>query len=200
MTTIGIIGAGAIGQAFAKRLAAANIDAILSNSRGPDSLRDVVQAIGPSIKAGTVQQAAAAEIVFIAVNWSQLPAALAGLPDWNGRIVIDGNNPVIHPGFRLAELGGRSSSEVLADMLPGARLVKAFNTLPAAVLAQDPRTGGSNRVVFISGDDAAAKAEIKSLTERLGFASIDLGRLVVGAPLQQFPGGPLPGLNLLKIA
>ena len=151
------------------------------------------------MRAGTVQEAARADIVFVSVYWPQLETALSGLPDWNGRLVIDANNPVIQPGFRLAELNGRTSSEVVADMLPGARLVKAFNTLPTAVLASDPRTAGGNRVVFLSGDDAQAKAEVAALAERLGFAPVDLGSLSAGGRLQQFPGGPLPGLNLLKL-
>ena len=199
MTTIGIIGAGGIGQAFATRLAAANIDAIISNSRGPDSLKSVAAKIGPSVRAGSVQEAAAADIVFVSVPWAQLPQALAGLPDWQGRIVIDANNPVLQPGFRLAELNGRSSSEVFADLVPGARVVKAFNTLPTATLAADPREAGGNRVVFLSGNDAAARAEIGRLAGRLGFFAVDLGTLEVGARLQQFPGGPLPALNLVKL-
>ncbi len=198
-STLGIIGAGNIGQAFATRLAAARIDTIISNSRGPETLIDTAKALGPTVRAGTVQEAARADIVFVSVYWPQLETALSGLPAWDGRIVIDANNPVIQPGFRMAELNGRTSSEVLADMLPGARLVKAFNTLPTAVLASDPRTAGGNRVVFLSGNDAQAKAEVAALATRLGFAPVDLGGLSVGGRLQQFPGGPLPGLNLLKL-
>lgn len=196
--TIGIIGAGAIGQAMAKQLVRAGINVILSNSRGPDSLTDAVQQLGPRAKAGTVQQAAAAGIVFVSVNWSAVEQALSGI-DWNGRILIDANNPVVQPGFRLAELGGRNSSQVLSDLVPGARVVKAFNTLLAAVLASDPEENGGRRVVFMSGDDTQAKSIVASLIDRIGFASIDLGSLAVGGNLQQFPGGPLPAVNLVKL-
>jgi predicted dinucleotide-binding enzyme len=196
--TVGIIGAGAIGQAMATQLVNAGIDVILSNSRGPASLAAVVDTLGPRARAGTREEAAAADIVFVSVNWSRLEEALAGI-DWNGRILIDANNPVLLPGYRLAELGGRNSSQVLTDLAPGARVVKAFNTLLAKVLASDPRQEGGRRVVFVSGDDREAKDTVVGLIDRLGFASVDLGSLAVGGTLQQFPGGPLPALNLVKV-
>lgn len=197
--TIGIIGSGAIGTAFARTLARAGIEAVISNSRGPDSLQDLMHELGPSIKAGTREEAAQADIVFVAVNWTKLPAAMAGLPHWNGRIVIDANNAIEAPLFKPVDLGGRASSEVFADLVPGARVVKAFNHLRAELLAADPRSDGGRRVLFYSGNDTAAKAEIAALIERLGFAGIDLGSLAIGGKLAQFPGGPLPNQNLVKI-
>ena len=161
--TIGIIGSGAIGTAFARTLARAGIEATISNSRGPDSLKELVRELGPSIKAGTREEAARADIVFVAVNWTKLPAALAGLPDWGGRIVIDANNPIEAPLFKPVDLKGRVSSEVVADLVPGARVVKAFNHLRAEVLAGDPRADGGRRVLFYSGNDSAAKAEVAAL-------------------------------------
>src|SRR5438552_2078926 len=135
--TIGIIGSGAIGTAFARTLARAGIEATMSNSRGPDSLKELARELGPSIKAGTREEAARADIVFIAVNWTKLPTALAGLPNWNGRIVIDANNPIEAPLFKPVDLKGRLSTEVVAGLLPGARVVKAFNQLRADLLAGD---------------------------------------------------------------
>jgi predicted dinucleotide-binding enzyme len=199
INTVGIIGAGAIGQAMAKQLVRAGIDVILSNSRDPSTLAPVIDALGPHAKAGTRQQAAAADIVFVSVNWSRLEDALANI-DWHGRIVIDANNPVLLPGYKLAELGGRNSTQVLTDLVPGARVVKAFNTLLAAVLAGDPREAGGRRVVFLSGDDVQAKKIVGGLIDRLGFVGIDLGSTQVGGNLQQFPGGPLPAVNLIKLA
>ncbi|MGJ4891288.1 NADPH-dependent F420 reductase [Bradyrhizobium sp. HKCCYLRH3099] len=196
--SIGIIGAGNIGRAVAAALARNGIAATLSNSRGPDSLAETVAAIGPSIRAGTREEAAAKDIVVVAVNWSKLPAALAGLPNFAGRIVIDANNPIEAPLFKPAELHGRTSSEIVAGMVPGARVIKAFNHLLAPVLAGDPRSEGGRRVLFYSGDDADAKAELGALIDRLGFFGIDLGPLSIGARLVQFPGGPLPALNLVK--
>ena len=83
--------------------------------------------------------------------------------------------------------------------MPGARVVKAFNHLRADVLAADPRSAGGRRVLFYSGDDNTAKAEIAALIDRIGFAGIDLGSLAVGGKLAQFPGGPLPNQNLIKV-
>jgi predicted dinucleotide-binding enzyme len=197
--SIGIIGSGAIGTAIARTLARAGIAATISNSRGPASLQELVHELGLSIKAGTREEAARADMVFIAVNWSKLPAALAGLPDWNHRIVIDANNPIEAPLFKPAELNGRASSEIVADLVPGARVVKAFNHLRAEILGSDPKANGGRRVLFFSGNDAAAKAEVATLIDKVGFVGIDLGSLSVGGKLAQFPGGPLPNQNLVKI-
>jgi predicted dinucleotide-binding enzyme len=197
--SIGIIGAGNIGLAFAKTLSRAGIAATIANSRGPDSLKESVATLSPTIKAGTREQAASADIVLIAVNWSKLPAAVAGLPAWGARIIIDANNPIEAPLFKPVDLRGRISSEVVADLVSGARLVKAFNHLRADVLASDPRADGGRRVLFYSGNDSAAKAEVGALIDRLGFAGIDLGPLALGGKLAQFPGGPLPNQNLVRI-
>lgn len=198
MPTIGIIGAGQIGQAIATALARHHIPATLSNSRGPESLAETVAAIGPGIEAGTREDAAAKDVVFVAVNWSKLPEAMAGLPDFDGRIVVDANNSIEAPLFKPADLGGRPSSEVFTGLVPGARVVKAFNHLQPHLLAGDPTSEGGRRALFFSGDDVGAKAEVGALIERLGFFGIDLGALDVGARLVQFPGGPLPALNLVK--
>jgi predicted dinucleotide-binding enzyme len=197
--TIGIIGSGAIGAAFATTLARARIDAIISNSRGTESLQELVRELGPTIKAGRREEAATADMVFVAVNWTKLPAALAGLPAWDGRIVIDANNPIEAPLFKPVDLQGRVSSEVFADLVPGARVVKAFNHLRAGVLAGDPKADGGRRVLFYSGNDPAAKADVAALIERIGFVGIDLGSLAVGGKLAQFPGGPLPNQNLVRV-
>jgi predicted dinucleotide-binding enzyme len=196
--SIGIIGSGNIGSAFARALSRNGISATISNSRGPESLKDLVTDLGPGIVAGTREEAASAEMVLVAVSWSKLPQALAGLPDWRGRIVLDANNPIEQPDFKLAELGGRLSSEVFTDLVPGARVVKAFNHLTPALLAGDPASEGGRRVLFYSGDDAPAKKNVATLMDRLGFFGIDLGPLSVGGRLVQFPGGPLPALNLVR--
>lgn len=197
--TMGIIGAGNIGLAVAETLARAGVAAIIANSRGPDSLKESVGHLGPTIKTGTREEAASADLVLIAVNWSKLPAAVAGLPAWGGRIVIDANNPIEAPLFKPVDLQGRVSSQVVADLVSGARLVKAFNHLRAEVLASDPQADGGRRVLFYSGDDDTAKAEVGALIDSIGFAGIDLGPLALGGRLTQFPGGPLPNQNLIKI-
>lgn len=196
--SIGIIGSGNIGSAFARALAKASIPATIANSRGPESLKALTDELSPFITAGTREEAASADIVLVAVNWSKLPTALAGLPAWNGRIVIDANNPIEAPLFKPAELYGRLSSEIVADLVPGARVVKAFNHLQAQLVSGDPKAEGGSRALFFSGDDESAKADVARLIDRLGFFGIDVGSLVVGAKLAQFPGGPLPALNLVK--
>ncbi|MCU7251951.1 NADPH-dependent F420 reductase [Pseudomonas koreensis] len=200
MSTIGIIGAGAIGAAFARALSRKGIPLVIANSRGPESLAELVAELGPTARAVSREEAAAQEIVLVAVNWSKLPAALGGLADFGGRIVLDANNSIEAPSYKAVDLQGRPSSEVFAEWVPGARVIKAFNHLPARLLEEDPAAEGGKRVLFLSGDDAEAKTEVAGLIERLGFFAIDLGDLSVGARLVQFPGGPLPVLNLVKFA
>ena len=137
-------------------------------------------------------------MVFLAVQWSRIPEAVRNLPAWNGRIVVDANNALEAPSFKAVDLGGRASSLVLADLLPGARVVKAFNHLGAALLQSDPQSEGGRRVLFYSGDDADAKKTVGQLIDQLGFAGVDLGTLDGGGRLAKFPGGPLPVLNLVK--
>jgi len=196
---IGIIGTGGIGQALAHHIAKAGYEIIVSNSRGPESLAALVGKLGPRATAGTRQEAAKAEVVVLAVPWEHVRAALSDLPAWNGRILMDATNPIIEPDFRVADLKGSTSSEIVASLAPGARVVKVANTLLRAVLAADPDEAGGHRVLFMSGDDAAAKGEVNGILGKVGFATIDLGGLASGGKLQQFPGGPLPTLNLIKL-
>jgi predicted dinucleotide-binding enzyme len=118
--------------------------------------------------------------------------ALAGL-EWNGQIVIDATND-----WAADDLNTRTSSEVVADLVPGARVVKAANTLAAEVLGSDPRQAGGRRVIFISGDDAGAKAEVAALFENAGFSAIDLGSLAGGGTMQQIHH-PLAGVDLIRL-
>jgi 8-hydroxy-5-deazaflavin:NADPH oxidoreductase len=198
--TIGIIGAGSIGQAIAKRLSSAGIPASISNNHGPNSLSSVVQNIGAGITAVDLNVAAKADLVFLAVPWAAHTDAVAGLAPWENRIVVDAMNAAsVGPeGFRPFDLGGRPSSQVVADRLTGARVVKAFNTLPAAVLASAPHTNGGRRILFVSGDDVPAKQEVAQLIDRLGFVAIDLGDFESGRRLQEFPGSPFAGINVVQ--
>jgi predicted dinucleotide-binding enzyme len=196
---IGIIGAGTIGSAIARAFAQAGIAATLSNRRGPASLQPLVADIGPPIRAGTVQEAAAADIVIVAVNWGHLESVLKDLGPWDGRIVIDANNPVVNHDFRGVDLQGRSSSEVVADWVPGANLIKTFNHLKPDWIIDAPKQRGGRTVMFIAGENAAAKRPVLQLLDRIGFRGIDLGDLAHGGRLFQFPGGPFPALHLVQV-
>jgi predicted dinucleotide-binding enzyme len=194
--TYAIIGSGAIGTALATQFARNDIDVLVANSRGPASLADLVGRLGKNIKAASVQEAVKANIVILAVPFGSVPETVRDAAAWNGRIIVDATNAIDFPAFTPKDLGGRLSTDVVADFVPGARVVKAFNTLPAAVLASDPAKDGGHRVVFLSGNDAAAKADVATLIKSVGFAAIDLGKFAEGR-LAQF-GGPLMVHNLLK--
>jgi 8-hydroxy-5-deazaflavin:NADPH oxidoreductase len=189
---VGIIGAGRLGQAMARTARRAGRGVVIANSRGPESLESVVSSLGDEVSAGTVDEAAAAGIVVIAVPWDRVPAAVQGL-DWNGRVVVDATND-----WAADDLQGRTSSELLADLVAGARIVKAANTLGAEVLGSDPHEAGGRRVIFVSGDDTDAKADVVALFQDAGFAPIDLGDLATGGAMQQIHH-PLAGVNLIRL-
>jgi 8-hydroxy-5-deazaflavin:NADPH oxidoreductase len=191
-TPVGILGAGRLGQAMARTALRAGRPVVIANSRGRETLTAVVPALGDGASAGTIADAAAARIVVIAVPWASVPAALAGL-QWNGQIVVDATND-----FDPSDLDGRTSSEVVADLVGGAPVVKAANTLGAAVLGADPHEAGGQRVLFLSGDDLDAKAEVSALFQDAGFFTIDLGDLITGGAMQQI-GAPLSGANLIRL-
>jgi predicted dinucleotide-binding enzyme len=198
--TFGIIGAGHIGKAVASHLTKAGYRVTIGNSRGADSLASLIAELGGNAKAGSPKEAAEQDIAILALPWAQLPTALPGLTDWKDRIVVDASNHFISfDPFKLADLGGSTSSELVSTFVPGAKLIKAFNTINFQLLGSDPKTNGGNRVIFLSGDHNDAKKKLKEAISRMGFAPIDLGGLVAGGKLQQ-PDGPLSNQNLVKLS
>ena len=189
---VGIIGAGRLGQAMARTALRAGRSVVIANSRGPESLMPVVTELGDGVSAGTVEQAASAGIVVVAVPWDRVPAAVQGI-DWTDQIVIDATND-----WAGDDLDGKTSSELVADVVAGVRVVKAANTLGAEVLGSDPHEAGGRRVICVSGDDADAKAEVVAVFEDAGFAAIDLGDLATGGAMQQIHR-PLAGVNLIRL-
>ena len=196
ITRVGIVGGGLLGQAFARALARADVTAVVSEDSWigkPPSV--VVPERGEMPSITTLKAAVEEDVVFLSVCWAELAETLSRIADWEGRILIDATNPML-PANEPADIGRRTSSEIVRDLSPGAQLVKAFNALPPEVLAAEPQQNHGRLVVFLSGDHLRAKTEVGRLVDQLGFVGIDLGGLVSGGKLLQFPDGPLWGRDL----
>ena len=204
---IGILGAGHIGATAARLFARAGHEVALSNSRGPASLAGLVEEINreagaPRVKAAAPQEAATfGEVVLLAVPWrtkDALPTDAAAAVQ--GKIVIDAMNAYTAAGG-IVDLGNSTSSEELAKRLPGARLVKAFNTIFWEHLAKQGRPDlplPKRRAIFLAGDDVEAKRVVSRLIEETGFAPVDTGTLREGGRSQQ-PGTPVYNRNLTQV-
>jgi 8-hydroxy-5-deazaflavin:NADPH oxidoreductase len=189
-----ILGFGAIGQALARAFARKNIQVSVAARRPPEAIAPLATAIGPTVTASSLQDALKAQIVILAIPFSAI-AGLASMTNWSGRTVVDATNAINFTDFTPADLGGKFSSSLVQETLSGAQVVKAFNTIPAAILAQSPEEDGGRRVVFFSGDDPDARKDVSALIDDLGFAPMDLGSLQDGAPQQCFH--PLWAKNLI---
>jgi predicted dinucleotide-binding enzyme len=189
---IGIIGAGMIGSTTARLFARAGHEVAISNSRGPASLASLVTDLGSKAKAMDVADAARwAEVILLAVPWRK-PEALPAASDVAGKIVIDAMNPYAADGS-IADLGASTSAEETRKRLPGARLVKAFNTIWYKHLAERGRPDlplDERHAIFVAGDDEDAKQVVARLIEEIGFGGVDTGSLAVGGRRQQ-PNTPL---------
>lgn len=194
-----MLGAGTVAQALARHAIRQGHEVVLSNSRGPASLTPLVWELGPLASAGTPAEAAAADLVVLAVGWPRVPEVAASLPRLDGTVVVDATNQfaTLPPNPRIADLGDLTGSEYVASLLPGARVVKAFNALFAQYIAADPRHAAGRQVLFLAGDDPDAKRTVERLADSFGFAPVDLGPLREGGRLIQL-GGPLSGLHVLK--
>ena len=196
---IGIIGAGHIGGTAAKLFVDAGHEIAIANSRGPETLNDLVANLGDHAKAVTVEEASRfGDIVFISIPFGKYK----GLPTdaFQGKIVIDSNNyyPDRDDQFHELDNDSTTSTEILAEHLKGARIVKGFNT----IWFEHLRTQGNKdisveerRAIFIAGNDAEAKAVVADLIEQIGFAPVDTGDLGDGGRAQQ-PGSGIYNQNL----
>ena len=194
-----IIGSGKIGTALARTFARNNIEAGIANSRGPETLASLKEELGPSIVPQSLQDTSKAEIIFLAVPFPAYKDVAKQLDNWNGKVVVDATNALRVPP---EQLGGLLSSEVVSQAFVGARLVKAFNHLPAAQLGTNPSVEGQQQVVFVSSNDADASARIAAVATQLGFAPVELGRLDQGGVPLHVLGGKPGGLlfqNLAKL-
>lgn len=190
---IGILGSGEIGGTLARLVDAAGHDVVVANSRGPETLVDLVAGLGPRAKAGSIEDAITfGEVVVLAIpygRYEQLPAEL-----FVGKVVVDTTNYTPDRDGPIPALDAEpvSESELIARHLTGARIVKAINTLNFATLARAGRPGApraERTALFVAGDDRPANRLVVDLVEELGFAAVETGSLAVGGRRQQ-PGSP----------
>src|SRR5512142_488791 len=180
MTTIGLIGAGHIGSQLARLAVRSGHDVVISNSRGPATLQDLVRELGPKARAGTAEEAArAGDIVVVTIplkNYRSVP-----VEPLIGKIVIDTNNYYPQRDGNIPELDNESTttSELLQAHLAQSKVVKAFNHIYAAELTTDGRPPGTKnrRALAIAGNDRSAKAEVTRLLDQFGFDAVDAGPL-----------------------
>ena len=196
---VGFIGAGNVTATIGRHLINAGHTLVVSNSRGPETLGKFVAELGPGASAGTKPQAAECDLVILATHWVNVPEALAGI-DWQGRILVDATNAHMDSKADLslagvtrsqAALKGRTSSEIVAEMAVGARLVKSISNMPMEWI-QDFSPNKPRTVIFTSGDDAEAKQRVVELINSTGLVAIDLGSLRTGGAMQEL-GAPLSG-------
>ena len=188
MTTIGLIGAGHIGSQLARLAVAHGYNVVISNSRGPETLLELVAALGPNARAATADEAATAgDIVVVTVplkNYRSVP-----VEPLRGKIVIDTNNYYPQRDGNIPELDNESTTtaELLQAHLPTSKVVKAFNHIYAAELTTHGQPPGSKnrRALVIAGDDPAAKATVTGLIDQFGFDVVDAGPLKEGWRIQR---------------
>ncbi|MFD7003670.1 NADPH-dependent F420 reductase [Streptomyces mirabilis] len=200
---IGFIGAGRVTEVTARHLLKAGHEVAICNSRSPETLATLIDELGPGATAETKDQVAQSDIVIIAVHWAHAKEALKGI-DWTGRVLIDAMNAHLYPpdisleGVTKSRAAlartGLTSSELVAQWAPGARLVKSISNVPMEWIS-DFGDDKPQTVLFTSGDDAEAKRLVIDMLNDVGFAAIDLGSLTVGGALHEV-GAPLSGLEL----
>ncbi|MFJ6573434.1 NADPH-dependent F420 reductase [Streptomyces sp. NPDC091292] len=196
--TIGTIGAGPIARAVATHATKAGHRVLLSNNHGPETLGDVVDSLGPNASAVSFDEAVTADIILLAVPFVAVPEVARRLPDWSGRVVVDMTNQFaeVNPYRGFADVSPLTGSEWVAQHLPGAVIIKAFNSMFATYAEAEPRHQEGAQVVFFAGDDAPSKHGFAQMVAGLGFAPIDLGTLRDGGALMQL-GGALSGKHFL---
>jgi predicted dinucleotide-binding enzyme len=185
ISSYAIIGFGKIGQALARAFARNGIEVSVATTRKPESFAAAVAAIGPEIIPATLAEAVKADIIFLAVRFESHPDVARALPNWQGKTIVDVTNAY---GVPAEQMEGLPSARFVAQAFTAGKLVKGFNHLGAAILAQDPAVQGGKRVVFLASDDDGAAAEIGALAEKLGFSPIQLGGLAEGGLLVQARG------------
>ncbi len=190
---IGMLGAGHMAQTLARGWLPGGHQVWLANSRGPESLAELIADLGDGAAAVEPAELVDADVIVLATQWTQTPVAVARVGSLAAKIVIDTTNNRVAGGPEgIVDLGGRTSSEVVAELVPGARLVKAFNHLPIPSLGT-LREQPEPVALYLSGDDPAAKAVVGILAHELGGVPVDTGSLAAGGRLHGTGGSPLLG-------
>ncbi|MFT4226079.1 NADPH-dependent F420 reductase [Micropruina sp.] len=203
MSTVGIVGAGNIGTAVAKAAVGHGYDVVIANSRGPETLTGLVAELGPRAEAGTVADAASrGDLVVVAVPLKSV-ADLDPAP-FAGKTVVDANNYYPQRDGQIAALDDESTttSELVQHHLAGARVVKAFNHIPAAEILSTALPAGASdrRALIVAGDDEAARAQVAEFLDTIGFDVLDLGPLSEGWRIQRDTPGYVQNLNRTDLA
>ena len=182
--SISIIGTGNVGSALAHICPRNNVEALVANTRGPDSFHELAAEVGPTVLVVDLDKALESDLVILAIPFLAVESLARTRPDWSGKIVVDVTNAFLLPNSEKL-LAGRLSTEIVADAFRGADTVKAFNQLPATVLARDRSGESGKQVVFVSSNSEGASTRVAELAERLGFSAIEVGRLDEGGRLIQ---------------
>jgi hypothetical protein len=186
-TRYAIVGSGNIGSALARLFGRAGVEVRIANTRGPRTIEELAASAGPSVLPVSQAEALACDVIFLAIPFAAVGQFAKELPDWTGKTIVDATNAHYESDHGEHILKGRLSSQYVADVLPGARVVKAFNQLPAQVLAAPVDAVRGRRVVFISSDSSESSDRIAQLAETLGLSPVQLGRIGEGGRLIQVP-------------
>jgi predicted dinucleotide-binding enzyme len=186
-TPYAIVGTGNIGSALARLFGRAGLEVRIANTRGPSTISELAASAGPSVLPVSLADALERDVIFLAIPFTAVEQFGKELPDWTGKTVVDATNAHYAPNAAKDMLKGRLSSHYVAEVLPGARVVKAFNQLPAQTLAAPVPPAQGRRVVFVSSDFPESSAQIAQLADALGLSAIELGAISEGGRLIEVP-------------
>jgi 8-hydroxy-5-deazaflavin:NADPH oxidoreductase len=182
--SIAIIGVGNVGSALARVFARCKVEALVANTRGPGSFRELAAEVSPTVRGAELDEALASNLILLAIPFLAVESLGRSRSDWTGKTIVDVTNAFMLPNADEV-LAGRLSTEIVADAFSGAETVKSFNQLPASVLARDRSGEEGKQVIFVSSNSASASARVAELAERLGYSAIQIGRLDEGGRLIQ---------------
>ncbi|WP_159618737.1 NADPH-dependent F420 reductase [Arthrobacter zhaoguopingii] len=198
--SVGIVGGGTVAQAVARHASAHGYHVTISNSRGPETLRELAHSLGDNVTAGSVPDALAADMVILALPFSEVPKVGNLRAGWTGTIIVDATNQYASPtrdgNAERANIGDLTGSEWVAGNFPGAAIVKAFNAMFGRFISSSPIHPEGRQVVLCAGDDESTNGKFTTFAERLGFAPVLLGGLREGGSLIQLDGA-LSGKHML---